>query len=144
MSLVAFRRFSSSCGPNAAQMRPKPAVPALGRTILVMATTRSAQVGPATRPVAVPEDVDDPSISKAAGRVVLPPHIRWSGRADYDLSDRRDRISAYEQVLTEGTAADVRYFIDVSQLVDLWDELVLSPHVRAAWAAWLRLRGHVA
>ncbi len=92
-------------------------------------------MGPATRPVAVPNDVDDPSIPKATGRVVLPGHIRWSGRADYDLSDRRDRISAYEQALTEGTTADVRHFIDVDQLVDLWDELVLSPHVRAAWDA---------
>ena len=60
------------------------------------------------------------------------PHIRWTGRTDYNLSDRRDRISAYEQVLTEGTADDVRYFIDVDELVDLWDGLVPSPHVRAA------------
>jgi hypothetical protein len=43
---------------------------------------------------------------------------------------RRDRISVYEQVLAEGTEDDVRWFIDVGQLVDLWDELVLSPHVR--------------
>jgi hypothetical protein len=94
--------------------------------------------------VAVPDDVDHPAISKATGRVVLPRHIRWSGRADYDLSDRRDRISVYEQVLTEGTADDVRYFIDVDQLVDMWDELVLSPHVRAAWDAWLRGCGRLA
>ena len=98
-----------------------------------MSTTRSANVGPPTRPVTVPDDVDGASIAKARGRVLLPAHIRCSGRADYDLSDRRDRISAYEQVLTEGTDDDVRYFIDVDQLVDLWDELVLSPHVRAAW-----------
>ncbi len=110
----------------------------------VMAATRSADVGPPTRPVAVPEDLEDPSIVKARGRVVLPPHVCWSGRADYDLSDRRDRISAYEQVLTEGTDDDVRYFIDIDQLVDLWDELVLSPHVRAAWDGWLRGRGRLA
>jgi hypothetical protein len=75
---------------------------------------------------------------------MLPPHIRWSGRTGYDLSDRRDRISAYEQVLTEGTADDVRFSIDVDQLVDLWDELALSPHVRAAWDRWLRGRGRLA
>ena len=129
--------FRFSCGPDAAQAR------ACHRSVVqstAMATTRSAGVGPATRPVAVPDDVDDPSLSKAAGRVMLPQHIRWSGRADYDLADRRDRISAYEQVLTEGTADDVRYFIDVDELVALWDELVLSPHVRAAWDAWLRGR----
>jgi hypothetical protein len=109
-----------------------------------MATTRSADVGPSTRPVAVPEDLEDPSIAKATGRVVLPPHVCWSGRADYDLSDQRDRISAYEWVLTEGTDDDVRYFIDIDQLVDLWDELVLSPHLRAAGDGWLRGRGRLA
>ena len=75
---------------------------------------------------------------------MLPPHVCWSGRADYDLSDRRDRISAYEQVLTEGTDDDVRYFIDVEQLVGLWDELALSPPVRAVWDGWLRGRGRLA
>ncbi len=101
-------------------------------------------MGLTTRPVAVPDDVDNPTISKATGWVALPPHIRWTGRTDYNVSDRRDRISAYEQVLTEGTADDVRYFIDVDQLVDLWDELVLSPHVRAAWDVWFRRRGRLA
>jgi len=109
-----------------------------------MATTRNAGVGPTTRPVAVPDDVDNPAISKAAGWVVLPPHIRWTGRTDYNLSDQRDRISAYEQVLTEGTVDDVRYFIDVDELVHLWDELVLSPHVRAVWDVWLRRHGRLA
>ncbi len=75
---------------------------------------------------------------------MLPGHMRWSGRAEYDLSDRRDRISAYEQVLTEGTADDVRHFIEIDQLVDLWDELVLSAHVRAAWEAWLRRHSRLA
>jgi hypothetical protein len=37
-------------------------------------------------------------------------------------------------VLTEGTVDDVRHFIDVDQLLDLWDELWLAPHVRQAWA----------
>lgn len=59
----------------------------------------------------------------------------------YDMAERRDRISVYEQVLTEGTEADVRFFIDVGQLVDLWDDLVLSPRVRTAWGAWLGDRG---
>lgn len=108
-----------------------------------MATTRSASVGPATRPVAIPDDVDDPSVKKAAGRVTLPQHVRWSGRTDYNLEDRRDRISLYEQVVTEGTADDVRLYIEVDELVALWDELVLSPHVRAAWEAWLRRCGRL-
>ena len=40
---------------------------------------------------------------------------------------QRNRV--YEQVLREGTADDVRHFIDVDLLLDLWDELILPPAV---------------
>lgn len=62
----------------------------------------------------------------------------WS-RQDptYDLTNRRQRVRVYEQVLREGTTADVRFFIDVDELVDLWDDLVLPPAVSAAWIDWL-------
>jgi hypothetical protein len=87
--------------------------------------------------VAVPEDLDDPSIYKARGRVELPFHVRWSGPSlTYDLSDRADRARVYEQVLREGTDEDVRLYIDPDQLLELWDELVLPRPVRRAWAAW--------
>jgi hypothetical protein len=39
-------------------------------------------------------------------------------------------------VLREGTEDDVRYFVDIDVLLDLWDELVLPPTVRQAWADW--------
>ncbi|MGQ0847530.1 MAG: hypothetical protein ACT4OP_00150 [Actinomycetota bacterium] len=94
--------------------------------------------------MAIPNDLDDPSVEKAAGRVKLPQHVRWSGRIEYDLEDRRDRISLYEQVMTEGTLDDVRFYIRVDELVALWDALVLSPHVRAAWKAWLLRCGRLA
>ena len=104
-----------------------------------MAHTRTHELGPAARPVAVPEDLDDRSLPKATGRVVLPFHIRWSGPpVTYDLADRADRARVYEQVLREGTEDDVRYYIDPDHLLELWDELVLPPSVRLAWASWLR------
>jgi hypothetical protein len=107
-----------------------------------MASTRSPEVGPSSRPVAIPDDVEDSALAKATGRVELPRHVRWSiPPVTYDLADRRDRLSVYEQVLTEGTEDDVRVFIDIGHLVDLWDDLVLSPHVRAAWETWLCRRG---
>lgn len=106
---------------------------------LPMTHTRTHGLGPATRPVAVPEDLDDPSVAKAAGRTELPLHIRWSGpRITYDLDDRADRARVYEQVLREGTEDDVRYYVDSDHLLELWDELVLPPAVRRAWAGWLR------
>jgi hypothetical protein len=95
--------------------------------------TRSATLGPATRPVAIPDDVDATGVVKAQGLVELPLRVRWSGPARrYDLSDRRDRALVYEQVLTEGTEEDVRRFVDVNELVELWPDLVLPRHVRAA------------
>ncbi len=104
-----------------------------------MAHTRTYDLGPAARPVAVPEDLDEPSVPKARGRIELPLHIRWSGPPlTYDLADRGDRARVYEQVLREGTEDDVRFYIDADQLRELWDELVLPPAVRRAWADWLQ------
>lgn len=104
-----------------------------------MAQTRTQELGPAARLVAVPEDLDDPSRPKANGRVELPLHIRWSGPSiTYDLDDRGDRARVYEQVLREGTEGDVRYYVDADRLRELWGELVLPPRVRRAWAGWFR------
>jgi hypothetical protein len=96
-----------------------------------------------SRPVALPEDVDDPSVEKADGVVTLPQHVFWT-RADksWDLGDRGQRLQVYEIVLTEGTDEDVRRYIKVDDLIDLWDELWLPDHVRRAWARHLgQLRG---
>ena len=109
------------------------------KLILAMAHSRTRRLGPAARPVVVPEDLDDPSLPKASGEVELPLHIRWSGPPiTYDLNDRADRTRVYEQVLREGTEDDVRYYVDADQLRGLFDELVLPPPVRRAWADWLR------
>jgi hypothetical protein len=80
---------------------------------------------------------------KAAGRVILPHHVRWSGPdLEYDLDDEPDRVQVYEQVLQEGTEDDVRFFVDVDELLDAWDLMVLPPWVRGVWAGWfLRHRG---
>jgi hypothetical protein len=100
-----------------------------------MARTRSATLGPAARPVAVPDDMD--TGPKAQGVVELPLHIRWSGPPiTYDLEDPRDRARVYEQVLREGTEEDVRYFVQTEEVRNLWNKLVLPPHVRRAWAGW--------
>ena len=73
-----------------------------------MSRTRNPWLGPAARPVAIPEDIDDPSVVKASGVVELPFHV------------------------------------DVGELVELFEELVLPPTLRRAWADWLlRHRGVV-
>lgn len=92
---------------------------------------------------AVPDDLDVADVEKVTGVVELPLHIRWSGPdRRYDLADRQQRARVYEQVLREGNEDDVRRFIQVDELIDLWDELVLPRNVRHAWADWLeRHRG---
>jgi len=73
--------------------------------------------------------------------VILPPNVSWSGTPRvYDLDSQADSISVYEQVLQEGTVDDVRAFIDLDRLIKLWDDLVLPPHVRLAWAHWISER----
>lgn len=112
-----------------------------GRTLDSMAATRTRTLGPAARPVAVPADLGDDSQAKAHGRVRLPLHVRWSGPTiSYDLGRRADRARVYEQVLREGTEEDVRFYVHEEQLLELWDELVLPPSVRHAWASWIEDR----
>jgi transcriptional regulator with XRE-family HTH domain len=102
---------------------------------------RSGSESAVVRPVAVPGDVDDPAINKASGIVELPERVRWSGPPrTYDLSDRQDRARVYEQVLREGSDDDVRRFIRLDDLADLWDDLLVPGHVRDAWEP--KLRGH--
>jgi hypothetical protein len=103
-----------------------------------MAQTRTRELGPAARPVAVPDDFGESSRRKASARVELPLTIRWSGPTlTYDLDDRADRARVYEQVLREGTEDDVRFYVDADHLLELWDDLVLPPPVRRAWAEWV-------
>ena len=95
------------------------------------------------RPVSIPGDLEDGSLPKARGKVVLPGHIAWSFPYEYDLDDRKQLRAAYERVMTEGLEADVRFYIDLNVLLDIWNEMWLSPHVRDAWSRWLRSRGLV-
>ncbi len=92
------------------------------------------------RPVSIPDDIEDRSSPKASGRVTLPRHIAWSFPYSYDLDNRKPLRSCYARVMTEGLD-DVRFYIDLDVLLDIWDEMWLSPHVREAWTVWLRGRG---
>ena len=71
--------------------------------------------------------------------VRLPLHIARSAPYEYDLTDRRWLLSAYQRVLSEGLEADVLWFIDT--LLDVWGELHLSPHVREPWGSVPRSGG---
>ena len=62
----------------------------------------------------------------------------------YDLDDERERRRLYERVLTEGLDDDVRHYIRLDELLQMWEAMWLSPHVREAWRRWLVRHGIVA
>lgn len=68
--------------------------------------------------------------------VRLPLHVKWSGPRVYDLDDPQQERVVYQVVLREGTAADVRAFIDVARLRALLPELDLPDAVRSAWTTY--------
>jgi hypothetical protein len=73
--------------------------------------------------------------------VQLPLYVRWSGpERTYDLSDPAERRLVYEQVLSEGTAADVERFVGLDDLLHVWSDLVLPKHLRKAWELWFAER----
>ena len=101
-----------------------------------MSTFRSSQLGPEARPVALPEEDGHSSMPKASGRVQLPTHVRWSGAPKtYDLEVRQDRIRVYEQVLREGTADDVHFYVDVDPLIQVGKSSSHLGHVPAQYSS---------
>ena len=96
------------------------------------------------REVDIPDDFEEHAVAPMAGIVTLPRHVAWSGQGALDLDDPVDRNYAYETLLAEGTANDVRTYVDRDLLVQVWDELCLAPHVREQWGTWLRGRDLIA
>jgi excisionase family DNA binding protein len=75
----------------------------------------------------------------------LPFHLYWSDDNNrFDLSKRARLRSMYQIVLTEGTDDDVRTYMNRALLIDVWDELWLSPAVHEAWDSWIEAHRHAA
>ncbi len=73
----------------------------------------------------------------------LPFHLYWSDDNNrFDLAKRARLRSMYQIVLTEGSADDVRTYINRALLIDVWDELWLSPSVHEAWDGWIDTNRH--
>ena len=102
-------------------------------------TTRAGARG---EPYAVPDGLWRLDLTDAFATVVLPRNLHWPGPSlAYYLADRRDRARVYEIVLREGTADDLRTYIDGALLIDLWGELVLPRDLRTAWEPLISRRG---
>jgi excisionase family DNA binding protein len=77
--------------------------------------------------------------------VELPFHLYWSDdNSRFDLSKRARLRSMYQVVLTEGSDEDVRTYVNRALLIDVWDELWLSPAVHEAWDGWIEAHRHAA
>lgn len=71
----------------------------------------------------------------AAGTVVLPLHVAWSGRRAYNVGDDRQRMMLYALLLAEAQREDLERFVNRESLVSMWPRLrrLLGPHARRAW-----------
>lgn len=95
------------------------------------------------KPFFVPDQLPRLSTEAALATVTLPAHADWSsGGQPRDLSDRAQRLLAYQLLLAEGQPADIVAFVDGTLLVDAWSDLHLPPAIRAAWQPLIdRVRG---
>ena len=73
-----------------------------------------------------------PPASLAQVRLAL--QVHWSSAQQvWDLSDRTQRMLAYQLLLAEGEPSDISSYVDGTLLVDLWADLYLPADIRAAW-----------
>jgi len=92
------------------------------------------------RPYAVPETLERLT-GPGSGTVVLPGWLDWSPRRSYDLSDPAALRLMYEQVIQEGRETDLKAYLNVDLLVQVWPELILPARAREMWESrFARLR----
>jgi hypothetical protein len=102
-----------------------------------MVSSRSSELGPESRPVAIPDDFATTRQEKATGIIRLPNRVRWSSpEMTFDMDAPADRRRVYELVLAEGTEDDVRHFVNFDELTVVWGDLFLPAYVRRAWQSW--------
>ncbi len=86
------------------------------------------------RPYAVPSHLWRLGTAASLRRLVVGPHLWWSGPPrTFDLSERSQRLRAYEVVLREGTPGDIAEVVDGTLLCEAWPDLVLPAALRTAW-----------
>ena len=87
------------------------------------------------KPVVVPVRLDLLG-GPTTGVVHLPRHLKWSGNADYDLSEPGRIVDLYRAVINEAaTPTDLHTYLDQGTLVRLWPMMWLPVAVREAWQA---------
>lgn len=86
------------------------------------------------RPYAIPSHLWRLPTPTALRQFEAPIHLWWSGPPrTFDLSQRGDRLRAYEVVLREGTPQDIVGIVDGLLLCETWPDLVLPADLRRPW-----------
>ena len=86
------------------------------------------------RPYPVPSTLWRLPSHEAFRTITTSTHLWWSGPPrTFDLSNRSQRLRAYEIVLREGGPDDIESIVDGLLLTESFDELVLPRQFRAAW-----------
>lgn len=108
---------------------------ATGNQLTVTPMTHWTQVAVGRGRIAfVPNQLPDLATARALRTIHLPIHLDWSSPSrTVRLSDRRQRLQAYEVVLREGRPVDIESIVDGSLLVDGWEDMFLPAAVRSAW-----------
>jgi transcriptional regulator with XRE-family HTH domain len=108
---------------------------ATGNQLTVTPMTRWTQVAVGRGRIAfVPSQLPDLPPTHALRTIHLPIHLDCASPSRMvRLSDRRQRLQAYEVVLREGRPVDIESIVDGSLLVDGWVDMFLPATVRAAW-----------
>ena len=87
------------------------------------------------REYALPGTLDELA-GPESGVVELPLELYWGpGGSRFDLGDRTMRRVAYQAVLQEGTADDIRAYVNRGHLVRDWPELFLPVVLAKQWQA---------
>jgi len=86
------------------------------------------------RSIVIPTTLPRLPVHEALATITLPLHLNWSTpQRTWQLAHRPERARVYEVVLSEGTEADIKKYVDGLLLVDLWEDLVLPQEVRNGW-----------
>ena len=134
--------MTTPVGQHSTQPATRGEAPARGEITYHDQSEYRPGIGAVHRAVALPQDVADPAMPKAVGVVELPRRVHWwEPFRPYDLDKPLDRRAVYRQVLTDGTPDDVRWYIEVPELVAMWHDIILPSHVRYVWEPWLRDKG---
>lgn len=86
------------------------------------------------RPLAVPNRLWRLAPERATATVTLPSSVYWSGGdGTFDLADERARRLVYRILIHEATPPVMAEFMDGALLSELWDDMLISPDIRAPW-----------